>query len=292
MEQRLLDSLSLVDSQQASHWRGIPLFLLSTPEGRFAHRFTPDHVAVSLLMEGTIGTHVSMRGRGADVDWTAGSMTIFPHDSEIVVRQAGSANAKRIVIELDMARLCELGLSDDELVAAPLRPSLHFRDPELAALMRMMALEMAQGSVHGALYAESMSVGVAMHLCRTRSVHPPWGTAERGRLSTAQLARIDELIGTDLASDLSLSTLASAVGLSKPQFIRVFRNTTGLTPHRYVVRIRAGKARELIESSGMPLRDVALQVGFCSQSHLNRVFLDTYKLTPGEARAQRRSPVK
>ena len=184
MEQRLLDSLTLVDSRQASRWRGIPLFLLSTPEGSFAHRFTPDHVAVSLLMEGTIDTHVSMRGHGADLDWTAGSMTIFPDDSQIAVRQAGSSNAKRIVIELDMARLSELGLPDDDLVAAPLRPSLHFRDPELAALMRMVALEMAQGSVHGALYAESMSIGA--------------GQVSIGRRKPGRSAVV-ALVGDDLA---------------------------------------------------------------------------------------------
>jgi AraC family transcriptional regulator len=89
-----------------------------------------------------------------------------------------------------------------------------------------------------------------------------------------------------LASDLSLSTLSASVSLSKPHFVRLFRNTTGTSPHRYVMQKRVERARQLIQTSNVPLIEIAAEVGFASQSHLGRVFQTTYGITPGDVRKQ------
>jgi AraC family transcriptional regulator len=153
-------------------------------------------------------------------------------------------------------------------------------------VLRAMLNEIRQDCPNGTLFAESLSVGVALHVCRTRGTRAPPAVGERGKLSEWQWSRLNDLLTSELANDLSLSALAASASLSKPHFVRLFRNTTGMSPHRYVVQARVERARQLIQASTMPLVDIAAKVGFASQSHLSCVFQKTYGATPGNVRRQ------
>ena len=266
-----------------ARWQGLPVRCLDTPEGTWRHQFTPAKTVVALLDTGTLGSRLHIRGHTADLEIEAGALALFSPHIEVKVHQLGSANASRILVELDLNSLAFRGLFDDDLVTVPLRQSPDFNDPALAAVIRAMAREIREGCPNGTLFAESLSVGVALHLCRTRGVRPSPGR-ERGKLSAWQWTHVTEVIASGLAADLSLSALAGSIGLSKPHFVRLFRNTAGTSPHRYVVQKRVERARQLIESSSLPLIDVASEVGFASQSHLNRHFRLAFGVTPGAAR--------
>jgi len=147
-----------------------------------------------------------------------------------------------------------------------------------------MLREVSQGCLNGSLYAESLSLGLLAHLRRTRSAPAAPRRGERGRLSRSQHAHLDELIANELCSDLSMATLCSALGLSKTHFVRLFRNTTGISPHRYVMNKRLERAHDLITSSDEPLAEVASAAGFASQSHLSRLYRQAYGATPGSVR--------
>ncbi len=107
---------------------------------------------------------------------------------------------------------------------------------------------------------------------------------ERGSVSVMQWARVNDLIASELASDLSLSALSGTLGLSKPHFVRLLRRTAGTSPHRYVMQKRVERAHQLIVASDAPLIEIACEVGLASQSHLNRLFHKTFGITPGDAK--------
>lgn len=95
------------------------------------------------------------------------------------------------------------------------------------------------------------------------------------------------MMDEDPASAVSLAVLAQEAGLSRYQFLRAFARQTGLTPHTYLVQRRLRLARQLIRR-GMAPAEVAVTCGFADQSHLTRLFVRTYGLTPGTyARAMR-----
>jgi len=144
--------------------------------------------------------------------------------------------------------------------------------------------EIDEGCPHGALYAESLSVSVLQRLQRTHGL----ARRERGALTTDQLRRVDELIAEHIAEGPTLAALAEAAGYSKAHFVRLFRRSTGTSPHRYVLLRRLAQARELIVTSSLPLAEVASATGFASQSHLNGAFVRVYRCTPGDARRQAR----
>ena len=89
-----------------------------------------------------------------------------------------------------------------------------------------------------------------------------------------------EMIDDDPAAPLALADLARACGLSRYQLIRAFAKTTGMTPHAYLVQRRIDRARALI-ADGVSLAEAAAGSGFADQSHMTRVFVGKYGLSPG-----------
>ena len=284
-----LQSLSLFSPEALARWGGLPVHWVGTPEGAWAHTFTPPKTTLTLIAQGELSADLSCQGRRAALDAGEGSLAIFDADCEVQADQRGASGARRVLVELDVPTLMRSGLLDDDLATVPLRPTFEFRDPSLAAVLRSMVSEIADGCPNGLLFAQSLSVGVALHLARTHGVRTPCAPGETGKFSIWQWKRLNEHIDSRLADDLSLSELSENIGLSKPHFIRLFRNTAGTSPHRYVVQKRAERARHLIHTSNTPLVDVALDSGFASQSHLNRVYQQVFGITPGEARKRARS---
>ena len=279
-------SLSLLTPVQLGRWHGLPLMWLGTPEGAWSGRFSPASTTLSLIDTGAISTRVVISGKSRDIEINAGSMGLFCAKDEIRVDQLDCRGARRILLHLDATALKHRELFDEDVTGAALHRSHEFYDPMLAAVLRAMLNEIRQDCPNGTLFAESLSMGVALHLCRTRGIRAPFATEERGKLSPWQWSRLSDLLDNELASDLSLSALAQSAGLSKPHFVRLFRNATGMSPHQYVMRKRIEQARELVETSTVPLAEIAGKVGLASQSHLNRVFQRAFGTTPGAARRQ------
>ena len=82
----------------------------------------------------------------------------------------------------------------------------------------------------------------------------------------------------------SLQQLAQAAGLSPYQLIRAFRAATGMTPHAYQLNLSVNRARHRLHA-GAALADIACDLGFADQSHLQRVFKAHTATTPGRYRS-------
>jgi AraC family transcriptional regulator len=102
----------------------------------------------------------------------------------------------------------------------------------------------------------------------------------------AVINRIVEYIDSHMHRHIGLVEIASLVGLSPSHCARKFRRTGGLSLERFVNRRRLIKALDLLRSSSVPLARVALDLGFCSQSHFTRLFSGQTGLTPAKYRRQ------
>jgi len=95
-----------------------------------------------------------------------------------------------------------------------------------------------------------------------------------------------EYINENFAKSCSLSEIAQAVNISPNHLHRVFTDAIGMTPYEYVIKKRIEKAKKLIMAGEKSMLEIALEIGFCSQSHFNKVFRKVTGKTPVEYRKE------
>src|SRR5579864_2913174 len=98
------------------------------------------------------------------------------------------------------------------------------------------------------------------------------------------LRRIKELVHAKLEDELSLDEMAQSVGLSTAHFARMFRKSTGETPHQFVLRQRLERAKAMLRAPDARVLDVAVACGFKTQQHFAQVFRDVCGVSPTEYR--------
>lgn len=96
---------------------------------------------------------------------------------------------------------------------------------------------------------------------------------------------IRDYLKSHYAENVSLSRLTSLTNLSPFYLLRVFRHRVGFPPHEYQTQVRIAHARKLL-LEGRPIAHVALETGFCDQSHLSRNFKRIVGMTPGRFSSQ------
>ncbi len=109
----------------------------------------------------------------------------------------------------------------------------------------------------------------------------------RGGLSPAALRRVQLFVEANLARPIHLQDLAARAGLSPYHFARAFKTSAGMTPRAYVEHRRIEQAKRLLTESTQKLADVAVDVGFGTQSRLTSTFKRKTGFTPGEFRRGR-----
>src|SRR5258705_6725788 len=85
----------------------------------------------------------------------------------------------------------------------------------------------------------------------------------KGRMLTPlQEHRMTSRLLDDLAGDTSLSELAALCGLSRSYFVRAFKQITGMPPHRWLLKHRVKRAKDLLRGTTLPIADIAVACGF------------------------------
>jgi AraC family transcriptional regulator len=94
-----------------------------------------------------------------------------------------------------------------------------------------------------------------------------------------------------LSEDISLDELAAEARLSPFHFARMFKESVGLPPRVYLTRLRLERACELLETTDLPVTEIAFEVGYSSNQVLARLFVKHRHMTPSDYRRAVRDPV-
>lgn len=179
-----------------------------------------------------------------------------------------------------MARAADELFSRDRF---EIKPFSMTRSPMVEALS-----EAARGEFHSShgpslLFLESIGHVMSGYLLRNHAVTGP-ARPIRGTFSSGQLRSLDEFIDGRLDVHFGIADLAALMNLGSQRFTERFRLTTGIPPWQYVQARRVSRAKKLLANRRVSLAEIALAVGFCSQSHFTNVFRQATGLTPGEYR--------
>lgn len=139
------------------------------------------------------------------------------------------------------------------------------------------------------LHVESLLLGVFSRLADRHS--EVVGHLPSSKLDTARIDLALQYLKAHYKQKISLGELAQVSDLSPSHFLRMFRNTTGLTPHAYLTQFRIEMATSLLRS-GAPFADIANATGFTDQSHFTRTLKRIRGVTPGQYRPGSRSTLR
>jgi AraC family transcriptional regulator len=187
--------------------------------------------------------------------------------SEVVVTLLSRAQLERAAGEL-------LRLSRFEILSAACAV-----DPVLLAMGSVLRREFLQGGIADPLFIEAVGMVIAGHLVRRWSSQPGQ-LSMKGRLSSIQIRKTLDAIEAWMPSGIRIAALAGQLGMGTHQFTRLFRHTMGHSPYRFVMMRRIELSRALLEKTALPLAEIALELGFVSQSHFTSVFHREMRTTP------------
>jgi AraC family transcriptional regulator len=222
-------------------------------------------------------------GRFHRVQRARGAISFFPSHQPISgrLRVETGAFANLLFLALNplfvthVAERLELDVDRIELVEQRRRTDPIFRHIALA-----LRAGIQTGDALDRMYGEALSTALAVHLLRAYGAAVPEPKKRYPRLPREKVVRAVEYIQDQLNADLTVSGIAQAVYMSPYHFTRLFKESTGQSPHQYVVDARVKKAKELLTTGKFTISEVAHHVGFADQSHLTRHFKRVFGLPP------------
>ena len=163
------------------------------------------------------------------------------------------------------------------------RPTLLADDLVVAQITRSVLPFLGRNDTLSALALDQFGLILGAHLLQNYGVVQKKGSSAKGGLAAWQLKRATELLHENLDGHIQLSQLARECGLSTSYFARSFKAAFGVSPHQWLTQHRIEHAKELMNQK-LPLRDVALQSGFCDQPAFTRAFQRLVGVSPARWR--------
>jgi transcriptional regulator GlxA family with amidase domain len=123
-----------------------------------------------------------------------------------------------------------------------------------------------------------MDIPVSMQPISSSSL--PQTTARRAALAPHRVTTVVAYIEEHAAETVGVKKLASVVNMSPFHFARMFKGALGVPPHAYITNVRMERAKQLLQSSNLSLREIATTVGYQTQAHFTGVFHKQVGMTP------------
>jgi AraC family transcriptional regulator len=167
-----------------------------------------------------------------------------------------------------------------------LQPLVYQHDPQLLSIAQSFKQEMTQGGIASQLYTDALALQFTIHLLRHYTTQSLTPKHYPGGLSRQQMKYLIDYMQMNLDRTIHLEELATLLNMSQYHFCRLFKRSTGIPPHQFVIRQRVDRAKQLLQKSDRSVLDVAINCGFTDGSHLTRHFRKLTGVTPTAFRQQ------
>ncbi|MGO4763663.1 helix-turn-helix transcriptional regulator [Cupriavidus sp. 2KB_3] len=242
-----------------------------------AHHYTVEILLSNTMVDCTRNGHYICTRAGR-----FGGTQVTPPGQQVICRFERPCDALHLFLP---------GLALDEAVrglgASGDQPALHDpgyrRDMWLGRIAQTLAETGEQRGPVAEYMVASLVRAVIAHLIN-RQIDNSDGAVPFAGLQPWRLNKAIDFIEENAGEPITLNDMASHVELSRMHFAAQFRRATGLSPHAYLNRSRIERAKNLLVRGHESLAEIALQVGFSSQSYFTTVFRKHTGLAPGQWR--------
>jgi AraC family transcriptional regulator len=278
-------SMLRVGLASGDRWSGLRIQgMQSSGPGELPESYLPRHLVTVNDDRPTRWTAKWLDGPEVEIpdNGPPNTVCLFPAMQPFRARWEGATAG--IFIELSQELLDEAARRAGANRHVDLRPGLAAEDrviPQLAEALFSLA---CRDDAPSTLLAESLGLALATYLAQSYAASQIRPLKHRGGIDAGRLRLLEEFIDARIHNPISLSDLASLTGMSVFHFAHCFRQSTGVAPHRYVMRRRIERARQLLANPKLGVADVALRCGFSHQSHFSEVFRRMLGTTPKQYR--------
>jgi AraC family transcriptional regulator len=165
-----------------------------------------------------------------------------------------------------------------------LKPLLSVSDPLVCQIVLALKTVLETDATNSCFYAESMATALAAHFLRNYSTRKhPLPEYEDG-LPKYKLKQALEYMNVHLSENVSLATISDELGISQYYFCRLFKQSTGMTPHAYLIQQRVERSKQLLKQRELTIYDIAIECGFANPSHFARHFRKHTGISPKQFR--------
>lgn len=213
----------------------------------------------------------------------AGEMCLVPRHVETWLR---TDDSQYLYLSVDVSDAALAAACDGTTGDVELRRVGKLVDARVGALAAAANAERVAGFQSGRLFLDSLEQALAVALVNGFAVRDRAVQTHRGELGSARLRRIKEFVDSKIDDELTLCEMAQAVELSTAHFSRMFRKSTGETPHQFLLRHRLERAKMMLRSADGRVLDVAVACGFKSQQHFAQAFRRVCGICPTEYRQE------
>lgn len=270
-------------SSASVRWRGIALASYEVPS-TLIHRHEHPEDFLHVVLRGSARCEVTTRGRHLSVSAHPGTIFLLPRGTIDEVNWTGPT--QRIAIAIHPSLLSNAIQEATHGNELELKEQWNLIDRHISALVMEMTADLEDSSPAGMMYGESLANALAVYLLKRYSVRPIATATYKGGLPPYRLRRVLEYIAESLDEDVSLLQLAAIADMSPHYFSELFKQSTGCTPHNYVLLQKIERAKQHLREGKHSITDAALDAGFQNTSHFARVFRKAVGVTPSRFRAQ------
>ena len=276
--EQLFQSGPLVSSHNAK-WNGICLECY-----QHAANEVPEHAPKQHLI--LINTQVSkpsqyeqkLGDRLQSDPLREGHVVVVP--AEVRNRACWHTEHSYIVLSIDptvfRCRAFELTESNEHEII----PHFANPDPLLYGIGLALKQEVESENQNGQFYLDSLIATLITHLISHYTAEKNKFHKHTSSFPKQRIRQVINYIQDNLDRDLSLCELAASIHISPSYFSTLFKESTGISPHQYIIQCKIDRAKKLLQGDDMTIAKVACELGFSHQSHLNYHFKRLVGTTP------------
>lgn len=213
-----------------------------------------------------------------------GTITLAPRGHEGHWRITGQVSVSNLYLGHERLMSCADQMAEGH--AFELFDRVNHPDAKLFAIMKLICDEIDQPEHHSQVFLEHALDLACLQLLRSHStLGNPVLQPQRG-LAQWQVKRVLTYMRENIGTDITLQDLADVVGMSRFHFCSAFRVATGSPPHEYLTRMRIKVACGLLKDALLPIKQIALAVGYGTPSAFSAAFHKAMGMTPRQFRAQ------
>ena len=276
-------------SSRGAGWEGMALEAHSTPPCDHPYHEHPTHF-LQLQLRGPARFEWTVGGRTRSA--VANPGTIFVISRGTYDRVQWTSSTDRVALALHPHLITHALEETDHLQDIELKQHFELTDPHIQSLILALRADLQDGSPAGRLYGESLATALAVYLQKRYAAVTPKSFQWRGGMPGIRLNRVLEYIRANIGKDLKLSALAEIANMSPHYFSELFKQSTGLSPHRYVLRAKIERAKEYLRDLRVNVFEASVLTGFADQSYFTKVFRRVVGVTPTEFRARMASSMQ